>query len=325
MMKKIVLLILCITNLVLAQDNALELRTRVETRYDDQEDENRQQNRVRLGFTYNINGQFKLISVASTGSNFTSDWNTVFSDDPDFKYQSSLNLRQLYLQYDSNGSKVQLGSIPTIKKDAAINGLDKSGWIDGVRIQKNYADSGVIEIVAGSITNLNEPNLLQRSYSLNFFEIEISQNLFNELNGSLKYEHFLQTDFLKAELKYDWEIFGDKVLKISSDVIKNLQTNGTSSSITTKLDLLSTILNKYDKKLELATSFIYVDNKFGERAQLSDGSFGTGFQFRTEVKGKINNNLSWFANVLLSNEKRFNVGLRYQFNKKVKKRKKPLK
>lgn len=290
-------------------------------RYDYQEEDSRErlQTRVRLRFAVDLDNNFKLVAMASTGSSYASDWGTVKDiNAADSSLQTpELALRRLFLQYEDDNGRIQVGSIPTIKGRRSAFGLDRSGWIDGVRVERNFADGdGIIEIVAGSIDDLDETNVFKRDRDLNFFEVEISKTLFNDLVGEIKFEHFQGNDFFQAVIKDQFEIAGDKIISYVAEYFGRIGSSDARGAVfTAETDLLKLLLNKYDGKLNLSLGFQFVDEELGLRAELNDDHFVFGKLVRVGMNGNISKKrgVNWFANGYFGREDRVNIGVRFRW------------
>lgn len=301
-------------------DIDFDLDTDVGVRYDSQPgiSKERMQQRIRMGFTLDYRGTIQLIGLVSTGNDFDSDWQTIYdlnSDDTRLNSPKPF-FRQLYAQMKFKGGRVQLGAIPPIKNKTSATGLDKSGWIDGVRVERYFGREGVIEIVAGSIGDVENPNVFSRDRDLDFFEIEISEKLFERVFGEVKFEHFKGRNFLQGTMKYDLPILGNKLVSFAAEYIQDINQNSANSySVGAETDLLRLLNNALEGRLEVGAKFVYVDKSMGERGRLNDSFYIFGQHFEFNLAGKLtkSGNLKWFSNYYLGQEKRFNLGIQLKF------------
>lgn len=286
-----------------------------EARYDNisfGDKQNRIQASLRIPFDINLFEDYYLIGLTSTGSSFTSRWETV----KDFRISGenrrfNLNLRQLYLQKEWENSRIQLGSIPTIKGKVSSTGLGSNGWIDGGRFQFNIS-SAIFEFVGGSLTNLNTPNFLDRDFILNYFETEISKSLWENTITELSYERLGKDDYVRGEYRVDIYPSSQNYFQLTLESFVHLNNSSVSYGITFESDLLKWFNGNLEEYAELKIYFSHTDEKIGTRGFLTDDFYRFGNTLTTELNGKISDDkkIKWFFENYISKEPRFLIGLR---------------
>jgi len=291
-----------------------------EARYDNislGDKQNRIQASLRIPFEINLFDDYYLIGLTSTGSNFTSRWENV----KDFRVSGenrrfNLNLRQLYLQKEWENSRLQFGSIPTVKGNVSSTGLGSNGWIDGGRFQFNIS-SAIVEFVAGSLTDLNTPNFLDRNFILNYFETEISKKFGENTLAELSYERLGKDDYLRGEYRVDIYPVDKNYFQLTLESFFHLNNSSTSYGITFESDLLKWFDDKLEEYAELKVYFNHNDEKIGTRGFLTDDFYRFGNTLTLELTGKIidNKKIRWFSENYISKEPRFLIGLRIDLEK----------
>ncbi len=291
-----------------------------EARYDNisfGDKQNRIQASLRIPFGINLFDDYYLIGLTSTGSNFTSRWENV----KDFRVSGenrrfNLNLRQLYLQKEWESSRLQFGSIPTVKGNVSSTGLGSNGWIDGGRFQFNIS-SAIVEFVGGSLTDLNTPNFLDRNFILNYFETEISKKFGENTIAELSYERLGKDDYIRGEYRVDIYPVDKNYFQLTLESFFHLNNKSVSYGITFESDLLKWFDEKLEEYAELKVYFNHTDEKIGTRGFLTDDFYRFGNTLTVEITGKItaDKKIRWFSENYISKEPRFLIGLRINLEK----------
>lgn len=291
-----------------------------EARYDNisfGDKQNRIQASLRIPFEINLFNDYYLIGLTSTGSNFTSRWETI----KDFRVSGenrrfNLNLRQLYFQKTWEGSRIQLGSIPTVKGSVSSTGLGSNGWIDGGRFQFNVS-SAIVEFVGGSLTELNTPNFLDRDFILNYFETEISKRFGEHTLAEISYERLGKDDYLRGEYRVDIYPSLQNYFQLTLESFVHLNNSSVSYGITLESDLLKWFDSDLEEYVEMKVYFNHTDEKIGTRGFLTDDFYRFGNTLTIELDGKITNDkkIKWFSENYISKDPRFLVGLRIDLEK----------
>lgn len=291
-----------------------------EARYDNisfGDKQNRIQASLRIPFEINLFDDYYLIGLTSTGSNFTSRWENV----KDFRVSGenrrfNLNLRQLYFQKEWESSRIQIGSIPTIKGKVSSTGLGSNGWIDGGRFQFNVS-SAIVEFVGGSLTDLNTPNFLDRNFILNYFETEISKKFGENTLAEISYERFGRDDYLRGEYRVDIYPSGKNYFQLTLESFVHLNNSSVSYGITLESDLLKWFDDKLGEYAELKVYFNHTDEEIGTRGFLTDDFYRFGNTLTVELAGKITDDkkIRWFSENYISREPRFLAGIRIDLSR----------
>lgn len=291
-----------------------------EARYDNisfGDKQNRIQASLRIPFEINLFNDYYIVGLTSTGSNFTSRWETV----KDFRISGenrrfNLNLRQLFIQKEWENSRIQLGAIPTIKGNVSSTGLGSNGWIDGGRFQFNVS-SAIVEFVGGSLTELNIPNFLDRNFILNYFETEISKKFGENTLAELSYERFGHDDYLRGEYRMDIYTSIDNYFQLTLESFIHLNNSSISYGVTLESDPLRWFDDKLKEYAEVKVYFNHTDEKIGMRGFLTDDFYRFGNTLTVELTGKITHDkkIRWFSENYISKEPRFLIGLRITLDK----------
>jgi uncharacterized membrane-anchored protein len=274
--------------------------------------QNRIQASLRIPFGINVFDEYYIMGLTSTGSSFTSRWETV----KDFRVTGenrrfNLNLRQLYIQKEWENSRLQIGSVPTIKGKVSSTGLGSNGWIDGGRFQFNVF-SAIVEFVVGSLTDLNTPNFLDRSFKLNYFETEISKKVGDNTLAELSYERLNKDDYLRGEYRVNIYPSDKNYFQLTFESFVHLNNYSISYGITFESDLLKWFDENLEEYAELKVYFNHTDEKLGTRGFLTDDFYRFGNTLTVEATGKItpDKKIRWFSENYISKDPRFLIGLR---------------
>ena len=303
-----------------------DLSLQAGTRYDYITDKsNRLQDMVSLRFTYDVKGIFQLVSVLGTGSCQNAVWSTAhtFNDKPADK--PMLYPRNLYLKGDALDKKVQWqGGIIPNNPVAGSAGLQPIGWVDGARL-KYQAKLADIEVSGGSLTDLNEPNPLERDFKLNFIDILISKKVYDDLLISAGYENWQGDDYIKTDFKYDVHAFTDGVFTLLGSAFYNFETNAVAVDVGTQFDLLKNAINKYEQRLNVKIFYSYLSPDLRLKNQMVPLYFTTGSRITTQLDGKIDQNgkYNWFVRYSYgtdTKQTRLDVGVNMKLNLTPKKK-----
>ncbi len=285
-----------------------------ETRYDNIQhgrDENRLEAALRLNFTIDLFEDIKLINLLSSGSKFTSRWETLRNfNDPDKFRTFKLNLRQLYLQRDFSWGRIQLGAIPPVKGRVSSTGLASNGWIDGARVVYKLPWVNA-EFLLGSKADFNQPNLFERELVLNFSETEFSFQASENLRGEFSFEKLNEESYLRSEAGYTFNKGKSNELEITTEGLYNTNTKKWSYGTTLFTDPLAHLHGSLAGYVTMIAYYNYTDEHIGLRGELTDDFYVFGHSLTLEFEGPITSDgkLSWFFKPILAKEERYNIGI----------------
>lgn len=305
-------LILCLNWDATAQKISF-YRVTAETRYDNLDwgrERNRIQSALRVWTHVDLGKGLSARVLGSSGSRFQSRWSTATDFEPprerDFM---SIYVRQLYLQYDHESWRIQMGVIPPIKNAASSTGLEASGWLDGIRLTNELSDGFVVEIVAGGLNNLDEPNAFTRPRELNYAEIELTKQFDDRFGAELSAEVVDRDAYSKVEFSYkpteNWP-------KFVSEVLLNASNKTVSFGLSAQQDLNKWIDGRTNSGVNVFLLYSYIDEKIGLRGTLADDFYAFGHAFKIEVEGPLSrkSGLGWFARQVFMSPSRSTAGIR---------------
>jgi hypothetical protein len=324
-MFKLPLYLMCLMSLQVyskTESNFINLDWNLEagTRYNNNQNEKteRIQDFIRLGFTVDVDGKFELIAVASTGGQYDSVWETTknLKDDSSVK-APQLFFRQLYLQKTTANGKIQVGALPMERNLPTKTGIDENGWGDGVRVEHNFK-KGLVEVVVGSIDDYSHPDVFTRKRSLNFFEVEVTRELFENLTGEVLVQHLQGSTYLHGELIYELKNAGEKVITLMTEYFHDVDTGSGVFAASAETDLLKTLLHKYDGRLMVTVGYMFIGPDMGVYGKLSDDYFMTGGQYQLGLKGNISRDgrVSWFAKAYVGEKIRVQAGVSIKLSRR---------
>ena len=280
----------------------------VDSRADETNTIKRIQDRVKIGFTIDAAGLVEIVGLVATGPSFNNDWATVASNN-NSNSQQTLAFRNLYLRKVFGDTVVEGGALsPEATVGAA--GLGASGWMDGVRI-KTTTKVGDFKVVAGSLGSFTTPNAFARKFQGNFVEIEMSMKVFDELTVQAAYEHLDDDNYARAGAKFDLKVLGDKVIHLFADALMAVEKNAYNYELGAEMDLLKTLTNKMEHRLDLKVYMSHLDEQLPNRNSMISAFYTSGTRATVQVGGKIDKagNLNWFARGSFGETNRYDVGV----------------
>jgi hypothetical protein len=328
-MKNTILIILFLfTTKIMAQ---VSVNSSVSSRWlKDSESVDQQQTGVYITLKAKIGGGYEIVSFVGTGRNFAVNWDQLYNyNNPQgLMAPENLAMRQLYIkkQYH-NGVEAQAGALPPMNGILAHAGMNKNGWVDGARI-KIPTRLGFASITAGSIHDTENPNVFTRDRQLNYFDIFIS----NELYENLMLEYGLDitdgTLFTRGALKYTIPMISDRVISFMVEELNSLESDK-SFQVNFNTEFKTPIKKIFNKELKntsltLGVNYGYITPNFHpQRRNLESFVFlyDEGHQVNAYAQLKTGQT-TWFVNYRHNSNIRFAVGVKANINWKSKKQKK---
>ena len=287
---------------VLSQAHArFEVNGDLSLRYDDTStSDERAQYRFRARTGYALEQGISLHAFVATGTEFSSAYNTI--DDND----DAIHVRRLFVRFENERGKVEVGTIPTYKGRVSSTGLSENGWLKGLRgvLQRK---SGKLELVLGELEDPRAQNALSLAEELNYVELEYSARLTERWSYEFGFEHMLDDDFLRAELRHvsndgaAWSV--EAVHNASASAVKFVV------SMERRVRIGARPLDWY-------IYYAYAEPRFGSRAELTEDFLDFGHALANEVSGSIGNHdrLSWFLKAeVYEDQVRGQAGVEWKF------------
>lgn len=271
-------------------------------------DVSRLQGRVRIGFTISAGGIVDIVGLASTGPSFNNDWSTVATTNGT-KDEVTLAFRNIYLRKVIGNVTAEAGALnpePTV----GSAGLAPSGWMDGVRVKVN-TKIGDIKVVAGSLGDFKNPNAFSREFKGNFVEIELDHKLFENVLTQTAVEHYNGDTYIREDVKIDLKILGGKVFKIFADALYDIERNSYNYEVGSEFDLLKTIVNKYDHRLDFKVYYSNINQNIPDRNNTITAFYTYGPRVTMQLGGKLDKagNLNWYVRSAFGAQNRYDVGV----------------
>ena len=170
-------------------------------------------------------GRRTIEGLVGTGQKYTSQWNTTYSVDEAFRLSIHC-MRQIYLNWARNAVQMELGIIPPVKGKVSATSLDKDGWIRGGRLVMPVLSTGQLELVAGGLDRLEDPNAFQAWESVNYFEVEWTQ-MWNDSNGfEVGQVRLNDNDYTRGELRLRSSRYSVSHLRIVSGSLEKHDDSG---------------------------------------------------------------------------------------------------
>ncbi len=271
-------------------------------------DVSRLQGRIRIGFTISAAGIVDIVGLASTGPAFNNDWATLATSNGT-KDEVTLAFRNIYLRKVIGNVTAEAGALnpePTV----GSAGLAPSGWLDGVRVKVN-TKIGDFKVVAGSLGDFKTPNAFAREFKGNFIEIEMDHKFFENVLTQTAFENYNGDAYIREDVKIDLKVFGDKVFKIFADALYDIERKAYSYEIGSEFDLLKTLINKYDHRLDFKIYYSNINENIPNRNNMITAFYTYGPRLSLQVGGKLDHkgDISWFARSSFGAQNRYDVGI----------------
>ncbi len=288
-------------------------RVTAESRYDNLDwgrERNRIQSALRVWTHVDFGKGVSTRMFVSSGSRFQSRWSTATDFEPPREREfMEIFVRQLYLQYDYEQWRLQMGVIPPIKNAASSTGLEASGWLDGVRVTNEVVDGFVVEVVAGGLNDLDEPNAFTRPRKLNYAEIELTRQFNDRIGAELSAEVVGRDAYSKAEFSFRKS---ETRPRFVAEALLNASDKTVSFGLSAQQDLNALISGRTNSGVNVFLLYSYVDEKIGLRGTLADDFYAFGHAFKIELDGPLSrkSGLGWFARQVFMSPSRTTAGIR---------------
>lgn len=271
-------------------------------RIDDPSDRrSRNQYRLRLRPSWSFGSGWSAHAFVATGDQFDSAYNTMSNND------DGIHTRRLFLRYQRDDSKIELGVIPPYKGRVSSTGLSKEGWVRGARGVLGMPN-GALEFVAGALRELDASQALSSRFEFDYFEVEYSARFDETWSYELGAEKMFDDRFLRGEIRYESE----RHPTVTAELIHN----ATASSSKFVLSALKEI-ERPRGTLEWFTYYTYSEEKFGQRAELAEDFLEFGHALATSLEGRVSSfeRLNWFAELEVYEDlTRIKLGLELSLN-----------
>lgn len=277
------------------------------------------QGRIRIGFVVDMYGVVEIVGLASSGQSFNNDWTTISSSNNSNDHVN-LAFRNIYLRKVMGRTTVEAGALNP-EPGVGAAGLAPSGWVDGVRVKVN-TKIGDFKVVAGSLGDFKQPDAFQRKFHGNFFEVEMDHKIFENLLSQTAVEHYNGDLYLRQKLTLDLKILGDKVIKVFGDALYDVERQAYNYEVGAELDVLKTIFNKYEHRLDMKVYYSNLDSRIPDRNQMTSAYYTYGPRYTVQIGGKIDKagNINWFTRAAIGSNgnNRYDAGISIKLGKKKK-------
>lgn len=265
------------------------------------------QERVRIGFTIDAAGLVEIVGLAATGPAFNNDWATVLSNGSKDKVE--LAFRNIYLRKTMGNYSAEVGALTPVTTVGAA-GLAPSGWIDGVRL-KAHTNIGDFKVTAGSLGNFKEPNAFNRKFDANFIELEMDRKLFEKVMTQTAIESFNGDMYVREDVNVNIKILGNKMFKLFADALYDFERKAFNYEIGTDVDVLKTLVNKYDNRVGLKLYYSNINANIPSRSEQVSAFYTYGPRLTAQLGGKIDKagNINWYTRAAVGQVNRYDVGV----------------
>lgn len=290
----------------------LDIDFSLDQRYSKDDNRERLQSRVRIGFIFGAGG-VEIVGLATTGETFESEWATYYNSNGS-KGGSNLAFRNLYIRKANEKYSIEAGALSPEPIIGAA-GSNPNGWVDGVRVKVN-TKVGEFKVVAGSLGSFDQPNMFQRNFDLNFMEIEVTKEFFDKLMTTTAVERYNGDFYLRESVELDLDILGENLIKVFGSALVDFERNAATYEIGAEFDVLKTLFNKFEKRLQFRFYYSDINERIPDRQGTISTFYTYGPRLTFEARGKINDEgtLNWFARTSenFDGKRRTDVGVTYR-------------
>lgn len=273
----------------------------VSLRYDDTNTrDERGQYRFRVESGYAFGDVVSLHTFITTGVGYSATFNTIDKNDDE------IHVRRLFLKFENDRGKLEMGTIPTYKGRVSSTGLSANGWLKGLRGVLRHR-SGTWELVLGELGDRQAQRALSPAQELNYIELEYAKQLTGQWSYELGFEHMLDDEFFRAELRYEPE----EDLVYSVDAIHNTSANAAKfvAGMERTFAIGSLPVDWY-------IYYAYAERGFGPRAELTEDFLDFGHALANEFSGSFadSKHLTWFVKTeVYESQIRGQLGVQFVF------------
>lgn len=260
----------------------------IQLRYDERSNRpSREQYRLRYYPSVALTSAWSLNSFVVTGDDFSSSHNTFGSDNTDYLYA-----RRLYLRHENDYGKTELGVIPTYKGRVSSTGLSKDGWITGIRHVRQLANDTAIEVVTGQLANADASEAFDIGGEDTYFEVEYSAKMGQRHSYEASFEKMLGGTFARGE--YRFRVNEEDTAFV--ELVQRIDENAAKIVVGTSGEFAASAFNT-SYPVEYFAYYSYINNNFGERAELIEDFLGTGHGGSLEFSGVLSekHDVEWFV------------------------------
>lgn len=279
----------------------------IQLRYDERSNRpSREQYRLRYYPSVALTSAWSLNSFVVTGDDFSSSHNTFGSDNTDYLYA-----RRLYLRHENDYGKTELGVIPTYKGRVSSTGLSKDGWITGIRHVRQLANDTAIEVVTGQLANADASEAFDIGGEDTYFEVEYSAKMGQRHSYEASFEKMLGGTFARGE--YRFRVNEEDTAFV--ELVQRIDENAAKIVVGTSGEFAASAFNT-SYPVEYFAYYSYINNNFGERAELIEDFLGTGHGGSLEFSGVLSekHDVEWFVRAdVVDSVSRLLAGLKLSF------------
>ncbi|MDY6975091.1 MAG: hypothetical protein SVW51_02565, partial [Pseudomonadota bacterium] len=264
------------------------------------------QYRLRYYPSVALTSAWSLNSFVVTGDDFSSSHNTFGSDNTDYLYA-----RRLYLRHENDYGKTELGVIPTYKGRVSSTGLSKDGWITGIRHVRQLANDTAIEVVTGQLANADASEAFDIGGEDTYFEVEYSAKMGQRHSYEASFEKMLGGTFARGE--YRFRVNEEDTAFV--ELVQRIDENAAKIVVGTSGEFAASAFNT-SYPVEYFAYYSYINNNFGERAELIEDFLGTGHGGSLEFSGVLSekNDVEWFVRAdVVDSVSRLLAGIKLSF------------
>lgn len=293
-------------------------------RFDYQKDGDirRLQDTVVLKFVVNTWNEIELVGVIQNTPKYGLKYHTAYDLNQD-KFSSKdddLYLRRIYLRRSFGKFAGELGALGQMDSIGGHTAFGNSSWVDGARVTVK-TEAGLFGVTAGSLNDLNNPDVLNRERKLNYVEVYMRKEVFEKILTEASVGHLDSSNFIRLAASRDFTILSDRIVRLAVEGLADRE-NGAdqpkySAAIKATTDLLALAKPSAKGYVTLGLQYSYGDPNIGLRGKVNDDRYMTGHNLNisTNIHFKKNSRFNMTTGVDIREDPRYQVGFGYNLRK----------
>jgi hypothetical protein len=210
---------------------------------------------------------YQLLSFLGTGNSFAPNWHTFhdYRNNVTEFPAKNLRVRQLSLRKNiKNKSYIEVGSMAPWQGIMEYTAMNKKGWVDGARMHIN-TKYGEVTISGGSIQNTDNPNVFNRKRELNYIDIHLSKEVYENLKFEIGLDKLNEQTYTRSALQYELPLASERIIRFLVEEMNNIDSKAFRYNVNTEFQApIRRLFNKEMKNtsISLGANYGYISPQF---------------------------------------------------------------